>query len=42
MPFLTAKTADSGPENNDILKLDEKLDSKTGVQNGRPTTARGL
>ena len=40
--FLTAKTADSGLENKNILKLDELLDQKTGVQNGRPTTARVL
>ena len=26
MPFLTAKTADSGLEHKDMLKLDEKLD----------------
>ena len=40
MQFLTAKTADSDLENENILKLDENLDEKTGVQNGRPTTAR--
>ena len=36
-----SEDADSGLENNNILKLDEKLDQKTGVQNDRPTTARG-
>ena len=41
MLLLTAKTADSGPENKNILKLDEKLEKKTEVHNGRPTTARG-
>ena len=41
MLFLTVMTADSDLEIKSILKLDEKLDKKTGVQNGRPTTARG-
>ena len=38
---MPAKTADSDLENKIILKLDEKLDLKTGVQNGSPTTVRG-
>ena len=42
MPFMTVKTADSDLENQNILILDEKLRSKTGVQKGRPTTVRGL
>ena len=41
MPFLTVGTAGSGLEHLNALKLDEKLDLKTGVRNGRPTTARG-
>ena len=42
MPVLTVKTADSGLENQNILKLDEKLDKKEGskLQNGRQITAR--
>ena len=44
VPFLTVETADSGLKTvtKDILKLDEKLDLMTGVQNDCPTTARGL
>ena len=38
--FLTAKTADSALENKNILRLDEKLDSRHVGPNGRPTTAR--
>ena len=35
-PFLTVKTDDSGLKKKNMLKLDEKLDQKTGVQNTRP------
>ena len=41
MPFLTAKTADSGLENKNILKLDEKLDLETWGAKWSPDHDKG-